>query len=282
VVKPALVLAAILLGFLLVYWAALFFWQRTLLFPAPSTAGAPARPRDAKVIWLETAAAQVEAWYLPPLVSSSAPAPLLLFTHGNGELIDYWPDDFEEPRRWGMAVLLLEYPGYGRSGGVATQLTITAAVLAAFDWARQQPSIDPDHIIAYGRSVGGAAAAALAEERPVAAMILESSFTSIRAFAIRYGAPALLVRDKFDNLETVRRFEKPLLILHGEYDLTIPVAHGRALHAAQPASEFHLLPCGHNDCPRPWAAIKRFLEKHHLLPPQSLTSVSPGENRRAP
>jgi pimeloyl-ACP methyl ester carboxylesterase len=218
--------------------------------------------------------AKVEAWYLPPLVSSGAPAPLLLFTHGNGELIDYWPDDFEEPRRWGTAVLLVEYPGYGRSGGAASQASVTATALAAFDWARQQPSVDPTRIIAYGRSVGGGAAAALAEERPVAAMILESSFTSIRAFALRYGAPRLLVRDKFDNVEAVRRFQRPLLILHGEYDQTIPVAHGRALHAAQPASEFHLMPCGHNDCPRPWPTIKRFLGEHQLLPPQDLRSVS--------
>jgi pimeloyl-ACP methyl ester carboxylesterase len=250
----------------LVYWAALFFWQRTLLFPAPSATGAPARPADAEVVWLETATAKVEAWYLPPLVSSGAPAPLLVFTHGNAELIDYWPKDFEEPRRWGAAVLLVEYPGYGRSGGVATQTTVTTTMLAAFDWARAQPAIDSTRIIAYGRSVGGGAAAALADERPVAAMILESTFTSIRAFAVRYGAPALLVRDKFDNLEMVRRFRKPLLILHGEYDQTIPVAHGRALHAAQPASELQLLPCGHNDCPRPWPAIRHFLEKHGLLP----------------
>jgi uncharacterized protein len=263
--RPALVLATVLLGLLVVYWAALFFWQRTLLFPAPPLAGAPARPGDAEAVWLVTTAGRVEAWYLPPLVSAGNPAPLLLFTHGNGELIDYWPDDFEEPRRWGLAVLLVEYPGYGRSGGAPSQTSVTAAVLAAFEWARQQPSVDPARIIAYGRSVGGGAAAALADERPVAAMILESTFTSIRAFARRFGAPGLLVRDRFDNLAAVRRFPGPLLILHGEYDQTIPVAHGRALHAAQPASEFDLMPCGHNDCERPWPAIERFLFKHQLL-----------------
>jgi fermentation-respiration switch protein FrsA (DUF1100 family) len=264
--RPALVLTTVLLGLLLVYWAALFFWQRTLLFPAPPLAGAEARPSDVEAVWLETTAGRVEAWYLPPLVTAGAPAPLLLFTHGNGELIDYWPNDFEEPRRWGMAVLLVEYPGYGRSRGTPTQHSVTAAVLAAFDWARQQPSVDPSRIIAYGRSVGGGAATALAVERPVAAMILESTFTSLRAFARRYGAPSLLVRDRFDNLESIRRFQKPLLILHGEYDQTIPVAHSQALHAAQPASELYLMSCGHNDCERPWPTIERFLGKHQLLP----------------
>ena len=130
--RPALVLTTVLLGLLVVYWAALFFWQRTLLFPAPPLAGAPARPGDAEAVWLATTAGRVEAWYLPPLVSVDAPAPLLLFTHGNGELIDYWPSDFEEPRRLGVAVLLVEYPGYGRSGGAPSQRSVTATVLNTY------------------------------------------------------------------------------------------------------------------------------------------------------
>jgi fermentation-respiration switch protein FrsA (DUF1100 family) len=264
--RPALVVATVLLSMLLLYWASLYVWQRTLLFPAPQLAGAAAQPTDAEAVWLEAAEGPVEAWYLPPLVGSRGPAPLLLFAHGNGELIDYGPSAFEVPRRWGLAVLLVEYPGYGRSGGSPSQRSVTAAVLAAFDWARQQPSVDATRIIAYGRSVGGGAATALAGERPVAAMILESTFSSVSAFAWRFGAPGLLVRDRFDNLAAVRQFTKPLIILHGEHDEIIPVAHARALHAAQPASEFYLMPCGHNDCAPPWAAIERFLTKHQLLP----------------
>lgn len=264
--RAALVGATILLSLIGVYWAGLFVWQRSLLFPAPSLAGAAARPNDAEAVWLQIVGGSVEAWYLPPLAGARGPAPLLLFTHGNGELIDHWPSAFEEPRRWGLAVLLVEYPGYGRSGGAPSQHSVTAAVLAAFDWARQQPFVDATRIIAYGRSVGGGAATALAGERPVAAMILESTFTSVPVFARRFGAPGFLVRDRFDNLAAVRRFTKPLLILHGEHDETIPVAQGRALHAAQPASEFHLMPCGHNDCAPPWAAIGHFLAGHRLLP----------------
>jgi hypothetical protein len=262
--RPAVAGAAVLLGVLVAYWAFLFLWQRALLFPAPPLAGAPARPGDAEVIRLETGEGTVEAWYLPPLVRARAPAPLLLFAHGNGELIDYWPSAFDEPRRWGLAVLLVEFPGYGRSAGAPSQRSLTAAMVAAFDWARQQPSVDPTRIIAYGRSVGGGAATALAGERPVAALILESTFTSVSVFARRYGAPGFLVRDRFDNLAAVRRFTRPLLILHGEHDEIIPAAHGRALHAAQPSSELHLMPCGHNDCPTPWAAIGNFLARHRL------------------
>jgi uncharacterized protein len=250
---------------IVVYWALLFMRQRAFLFPAPDPGSGPPRPPDAEVVWLDTPAGLVEAWYLPALDSAGAPAPLLLFTHGNGELIDYWPGEFRTPRGWGMGVLLVEYPGYGRSEGQPSQKSVTDAVLAAYDWAARHPAVDENRIVAYGRSLGGGAAVVLARARPAAAVVLESSFTSVHAFARRMGAPALLVRDRFDNLEGVPELTVPLLIIHGEHDAIVPFAHAEALHAAQPASELVPAPCGHNDCPAPWDAIERFLRRHRLL-----------------
>lgn len=250
---------------ILVYWALLFVRQRAFLFPAPDAAAAPPRPPDAEVVWLETPAGPVEAWYLPPLDSTPAPAPLLLFTHGNGELIDFWPGEFGVPRLWGMGVLLVEYPGYGRSAGRPSQKSVTDAVLAAYDWAEEQPGVDASRIVAYGRSLGGGAAVVLARARPAAAVVLESSFTSVSAFARRMGAPGTLVRDRFDNLEGVRQLDVPLLIIHGEHDAIVPVAHARALHAAQPRSDLVLVPCGHNDCPAPWQPIGHFLRAARII-----------------
>jgi hypothetical protein len=202
----------------------------------------------------------VEAWYLPPTGDAGRPAPLLLFAHGNGELIDYWPDAFDPPRAWGYGVLLLEYPGYGRSKGRPSEASITDATIAAYDWAAAQPGIDATRMIGYGRSLGAGAVCALLEHRPLAAVILESPFTTIRAFAIRYGAPGFLVRDPFDNLSRLRTYKGPILIMHGEHDAIIPPWHGRALAAAAPQAELRLLPCGHNDCPRAWGVVRGFVE----------------------
>ena len=73
------------------------------------------------------------------------------------------------------------------------------------------------------------------------------------------------MRDPFDNLARVRRFERPLLLLHGERDEVIRRQHANALHAAAPGAELHILPCGHNDCPRPWSQLLAFLSAHGLL-----------------
>ncbi len=246
------------------YWLLLFLAQRAILFPRPFGA-TPSRPPSVKQLWLTTPRGRIEAWFLAPAASTGTPAPLLLFAHGNGELIDHWADAFDEPRAWGFGILLVEYPGYGRSEGSPSEAGIRDGILAAYDWAKAQPQIDATRIVAHGRSLGGGAVCLLARARPLAALILESTFTSVRAFAHRFGAPERLVRDPFDNLEALAHYAGPLLVLHGEHDELIPPAHGRALALARRDAEFRSLPCGHNDCAAPWPEVRAFLAKHHLL-----------------
>jgi fermentation-respiration switch protein FrsA (DUF1100 family) len=246
------------------YWLLLFFAQRAMLFPR-SFGAAPPRPGDAEQLWLSTPVGRIEAWYLPPATPPSAPAPLLLFAHGNGELIDHWSAGFVEPRAWGFGVLLVEYPGYGRSEGAPSEASIRAAMLAAYDWAKADQRVDARRIVAHGRSLGGGAVCLLAAARPLAALILESTFTSVRAFAPRFGGPSFLVRDPFDNLAVLADYRGPLLVLHGERDEVIPSTHGRALAATRADAEYRGLPCGHNDCDAPWIHVHPFLAKHHLL-----------------
>jgi hypothetical protein len=233
-----------------------------LLYPAPPFAGGDhvaLGPRSER-IWLESPGARTEALLLAATAPAAAPAPLVIYAHGNGELIDIWVDQFEPLRAAGAAVLLVEYPGYGRSSGSPSEASIRQAMVAGFDWAAAQPGVDHARIVGWGRSLGGGAICALARERPLAALVLESSFTSVRALAAElFRAPAFLVRDRFDNLEVVRAFAGPILLLHGERDQSIPVAHARALQAAAAHAELHVLPCGHNDCARPWELLERFL-----------------------
>lgn len=259
-----------LLGFgaiVAAYYAVLFLAQRRLLFPVP--AGSAGAAPGAEPVRLELPEGAITCWFLPPSAPSAPSggrAPLLLYAHGNGELAVWWTGQFHEPRRDGVAVLVVEYPGYGGAAGTPSERSITAAVLAAYDWAKREPRVDPDRIVAHGRSLGGAAAARLGAERPIAALVLESSFTSVRAFAARFLAPPFLVRDPFDSLERLRRFRGPLLVLHGERDEIAPLAHGRALAAAVPGAEFIALPCGHNDCGDSWPLIRGFLARRGLLP----------------
>jgi fermentation-respiration switch protein FrsA (DUF1100 family) len=243
--------------------------ERKLIFPARRAGDATAllRSVDGESVWLErTGGPRTEAWFLPARGGRRRPGPVILYTHGNGELIDDWAREFDEPRMWGASVLLVEYPGYGRSGGSPSERSISQTMLAAYDWASARPEVDARRIIAYGRSLGGGAACGLTAEREVAALVLESTFTSVRAIARRFGLPGFLVLDPFDNRARVAAFHRPTLVIHGEQDEMIPVEQARALHAAAPQSELLIVgDCGHNDCPRPWPKLREFLASHRLL-----------------
>ena len=251
------------------YLAALLLLQRTLLFPRPEMTGTLTRPTDARQVWLTVRGVRGEAWYLPPRSNPADRVPAVVFFHGNAELIDYQPADFEEPRRWGMGVLLVEFPGYGRSAGSPSEESITATALAAFDWAVAEPSIDARRVVVHGRSLGGGAAAALAAKRPAAALVLESTFTSVRSFAHRFFAPDFAILDPFDNVAALKAYSGPVLILHGDRDELIPPAHAHMLRAASRSAEVHFLPCGHNDCARPWELIHEFLGRNGVLTPHA-------------
>jgi pimeloyl-ACP methyl ester carboxylesterase len=259
-------LAVVALG--AVAWLAfLFAVQRAAIFPAPPPprfdvfAATPGIER----IVVPNGGGESEAWLLPAARRGAEPSPALIFAHGNGELIDHWVGEFDEPRRRGLAVLLVEYPGYGRSSGAPSRDSIARAMIAAYDALAARAEVDASRIVGYGRSLGGGAVCDLARVRRLAALVLESSFTSARSLAWRFGLPPFLVRDPFDNEAALREFAGPLLVVHGERDEMIPVAHAHRLAASVANARLELLACGHNDCPRPWPALLRFLAEAGLL-----------------
>jgi hypothetical protein len=264
-----LVVAAFAGILLALVFVLIFFGQRSLIFPASSAGDGGPEAVGGERIWLEAGAARTEAWLLPAR-SGTAAGPLLVYAHGNGELIDHWAEAFEPARARGVSALLVEYPGYGRSGGAPSERSIRATMVAAFDHAVQR-GFAPERMVGWGRSLGGGAVCTLAHERPLAALVLESTFVSVVSMAERMGLPRilarLLVRDRFDNLGVLRRFAGPVLLLHGARDEVVPPAEAQALHEGVPSAELHWMPCGHNDCARPWSPVLRFLAAQGMLAP---------------
>jgi hypothetical protein len=246
------------------YCALLFLAQRQVVFPRymiPTPAAPDLKALGIEPLWLETSFGKVEAWYLPPAIAADAkPAPAVIFGHGNGELIDYWPNELGRFASLGVGLLLVEYPGYGRSAGSPSQESISETFTLAYDLLAARKDVDPSHIVLFGRSLGGGAVCDLSLKRPSAALILMSCFKSVSAFAVRYLAPAFLIRDPFDNLAAVRRYPGPVLVIHGSFDEIVPFSHGRALHAAAHNAKMVLYEAGHNDCPPDWAIFWRDVE----------------------
>lgn len=262
----ALGVLAALYGF---YVALLFPLQRKALFPGPAQSAPETPPDWVQQMWLRTEAATCEAWFLPPS-HGLGPGPALVFAHGNAERIEEWAEPFRDLASLGLGVLLVEYPGYGRSSGVPSQENVTEAFVAAYDALAAREDVEETRIIPVGRSIGGGAACQLLLRREVPAVILMSTFSSIKSLAPRMLYPPFAVRDPFDNLAALQRFSGPVLLLHGRKDMTVPVKHASKLARASNNPTLILRDAGHNDCPPDWSEFRQmvrdFLREHHLLP----------------
>ena len=266
--------AQILLGCFLVYvvyCCSLYLLQRHITFPGARIQAPPVEAVEGvERIWLETGFGKVEAWYLlADRLSDGRSTPAVIFAHGNAELIDDWPKAFRALTSRGCGVLLVEFPGFGRSGGSPSQKSITEAFLAGYDSLVARDDVDDSKIVFMGRSLGGGVACALAKGRSLAALILFSTFTSVKALAGNFFFPAFLVRDPFDNLSLVGSYSGPTLIVHGRQDEVIPYDHAVALHRAAKSGKLITYDCGHNDCPpnweELWGEVVSFLEGSRIL-----------------
>lgn len=158
----------------------------------------------------------------------------LLWFYGNGENIAaIWPvlKEFQPP---GVDLLVVDYPGYGASGGRATEDRVYEAADLAYDALAAR--VDPSRIFVYGRSLGSAVATHVAATHPVRGLILESPFTSARDMGRRHYAflPPFLLRLRLDNLTQIARTHCPVLVFHGTADRLVPIAMGRAVASAAP------------------------------------------------
>lgn len=245
----ARIAALVLLGYA-TYLALLFVQQRSMLFPGAAMDLPEPNPTGfeaARWIALEAGFGPVRAFWMPARgapVSGTA----VLYLPGNAEALAHSAQDLSRLVEAGLPVLLLEYPGYGRSAGQPGRETFGEAARLAHDWLLQDEGGGVQRVLAIGRSIGTGATSDLAASRPLAGVVLLAPFTSLADAARRHAVPAFLIRDGFDNRAQLQRSTAPVLILHGRQDGIIPVSHARELAQALPGARLMEFDCGHNDC----------------------------------
>jgi uncharacterized protein len=192
---------------------------------------------------------QLHGWWIP--ARGRRARGHVLFFHGNAGNVSHRLEHALALTAAGLDVLLVDYRGYGRSTGKPSEQGLYRDARASLAALRAGGHVDPRRIVFMGESLGGAVALWLATEEPPAALVLQSTFTSLRDMAhVHYKwVPAALVGDGFPSLERIRQLQAPVLILHGDADEIVPVAQGRALHDAAPAPRrIVVVPgAGHND-----------------------------------
>lgn len=193
------------------------------------------------------------------LYPATATAPVILFFHGNGEIASDYDDLSSLYRQLDLTLLVMDYRGYGLSGGYPSGTRLLAdapVVFAALGNIFAHYQLAPSRCYVMGRSLGSVPALEVAIHAgpAIAGLIIESGFASVLnllnylGLMLDDGVPS--IKDEFGNAEKVARIQVPLLIIHGQEDRLIPLSEGEELYRRARVAEKRLVTipnAGHND-----------------------------------
>lgn len=180
----------------------------------------------------------IHAWWFPTANWHPEDGATLYF-HGNagnlshrGGLADRWQ------REMNQAILMVDYPGFGRSEGSPSETGCFATADAGYEFLTEKMAVPANRILIYGGSLGGAVAVDLASRREHRALILVNTFASIPEMAhylFPYFPVTRLVQNRFDSLSKIRLCKKPIFQVHRMGDPVVPYSQGRRLFDAATA-----------------------------------------------
>ena len=213
---------------------------------------------------------QHESWcFAAPGASAEHPAPMVIFFHGNADMIDWLADRAREYAALGCSTLLVEYPGYRANPGKPSEQSTVEEGVRAVELMRARAGVDANRIVLHGMSLGTGVAAQVAARTGPAALVLDSPFTSVASFAAAYLVPPSIVKHPFRTDRVLASLSCPILIIHGTRDTIIPIEQGRTLATLNPRADFVELDAGHLDLDRVpeayWGPIRGFLAKAGVI-----------------
>jgi fermentation-respiration switch protein FrsA (DUF1100 family) len=225
----------------------------------PAAAGLP----EAEEVVLDSSGGErVIVWHIPP----RGEKPVVLYFHGNGGSLRWRVDRFQALAADGTGLIALSYRGYGGSSGRPTEKGLIDDALAAYAFAAAR--YPASRLALWGESLGTGVAVALAAQKPVGRIVLESPFTSIADIAAQiywFFPVRLLIKDSFHSDLLIGTVTAPFLILHGDKDSIVPITLGDQLYKLITAPKrFVRFPgAGHNELAAYGAieAAKQFLSE---------------------
>jgi uncharacterized protein len=155
----------------------------------------------------------------------------VLICHGIGEIVPQWMPIQRLLAARGVASLVFDYSGYGRSTGWPAPAQLERDAVAAFERLQQ---LAPGPISLLGFSLGTGVVPAILHRVPAHRLVLCASFTSFRAAARRVCIPGFLsalVPPVWDSGEVLRAAPQQVLLVHSTRDSLFPVAMAEELAA---------------------------------------------------
>ena len=190
--------------------------------------------------------ARLDGWWRSPSEGHG----VVLFLHGTPGTVPDQVWRLDQLKQSGLGILAIDWRGYGGSTGQPTEQGLRADARAGFDFIRA--AAPHSRIAVFGESLGTGPAVALARDRPVAGVLLNAPYASVRRLFELRGPPIpyrWLMRDPFDSEALIGGVTAPILMVHGTADPAIPVEEARRLYAAarEPKAIFIADGAGHLD-----------------------------------
>lgn len=218
-----LLVAALLVGGVVVMLWAL---QRQLIYfpdstPVPPAAEVIAGARD---VTLHTSdGLELGAWFVPADPAQDTRMAVLV-APGNGGNRASRAGLAEELSDRGLAVLVMDYRGYGGNPGSPSEDGLAADADAAAA-ALQEIGYPPHRTIYFGESLGSGVVAALQARHPPAGIVLRSPFTDLADVGAHH-YPWLpvraLIRDRFPVVDHLSASDVPVTVIYGLADSVVP------------------------------------------------------------
>ena len=191
--------------------------------------------RPCEDVWFEAKdGVRLNAWFYPAASASRRARLVFLLLHGNVGNISHRLGWYRAWLELGVSVFALDYRGYGRSEGRASEEGTYLDAQAGYHWLRQK-GFAPEHIIALGKSLGGGPAVELALREALGGLILQNTFTSIAQVGGEL-FPWLPVRwihtIKYDTHQKLPQIHVPVLVAHSRTDEVIGFHHAERNFAA--------------------------------------------------
>lgn len=217
----------------------LYLFQEKLIFPASTLPNNYSfrfkQPFEERYIPTGNGYALHGIWF--PLDRSKG---TIFYLHGNGGTVDGWGGYAETYVRMGYQVFVMDYPGYGKSGGKITDETrLFKDVQTVYDsvckWVSEKD------IIVLGYSLGTGLATKVASTRQPRQLLLHAPYYNFKAM-MRHRfpfIPTFLLRYKMKTNEYIPACKMPIAIFHGDADEVIPIIMAKQLYSlAKPTDQF--------------------------------------------
>ena len=201
---------------------------------------------DYEDVWLPvTEDSSVHGWFIPHGDSVKN----VLFLHGNAGNISHRLSTIRMLHELGVNTIIIDYRGYGNSPGSPSEENMYADAQAAWHFLTRGKKIDPQDIVVFGRSLGGAVAVNLASKVRPGGLVLESTFTSMKDMGSNqypYLPIEMLLKHEFDSMSRLSSIKTRTLVIHSREDGLVPFEMGRMLHLGLgPRSSFLEIEGGH-------------------------------------